>query len=224
MNLKYKCLLLDHDDTAVESTSTIHYPAHLNAMEKIRPSMKPISLEEWYQKNFHPGIMTYLRDELKMNEEEMKEEYKIWRKFTTSTTPSFYDGFIDTLKEFKKRGGYIAIASHSERDIIERDYKKESTHGNGISPDLIFGWNNDKSKRKPNPFPVLETLKRLQLKREDILLLDDLKPGVLMAKEAGIKVAAAGWSHQIPEIVSYMKEQCDMYFQNIDQFANHILL
>ena len=33
----FKCLILDHDDTAVASTPAIHYPAHLEAMRVLRP-------------------------------------------------------------------------------------------------------------------------------------------------------------------------------------------
>jgi len=31
MPLRCRCLNLDHDDTAVNSTATVHYPAHLVA-------------------------------------------------------------------------------------------------------------------------------------------------------------------------------------------------
>ena len=32
--LRYRCLVLDHDDTAVMSTPLIHYPAHVKAMKR----------------------------------------------------------------------------------------------------------------------------------------------------------------------------------------------
>ena len=35
-NMKYKCLVLDHDDTTVNSTPCIHYPAFLKILEEIR--------------------------------------------------------------------------------------------------------------------------------------------------------------------------------------------
>ncbi|HOK48860.1 MAG TPA: hydrolase, partial [Sedimentibacter sp.] len=30
--MKYKCLVLDHDDTAVKSTPDIHYPSFVKAL------------------------------------------------------------------------------------------------------------------------------------------------------------------------------------------------
>jgi phosphoglycolate phosphatase/pyrophosphatase PpaX len=35
--LKYKCLVLDHDDTVVQSEATVNYPCFLLALEKFRP-------------------------------------------------------------------------------------------------------------------------------------------------------------------------------------------
>lgn len=34
---KYPCLVLDHDDTLVQSESTVNYPAFLKALEVLRP-------------------------------------------------------------------------------------------------------------------------------------------------------------------------------------------
>ena len=47
------------------------------------------------------------------------------------------------------------------------------------------------------------------------LVLDDLSPGVKMAKAAGIQVAAAGWGHSVPVIEEYMKRECDHYFSTV---------
>ena len=35
--LKYPCLVLDHDDTAVKCEITVNYPCFLLALEKFRP-------------------------------------------------------------------------------------------------------------------------------------------------------------------------------------------
>ncbi len=56
---RYRCILIDHDDTAVDSTSVVHYPAHLEALRVLRPGRTPPSREQWLLRNFH-GIMEYL--------------------------------------------------------------------------------------------------------------------------------------------------------------------
>jgi phosphoglycolate phosphatase len=47
MPLKYKCLILDHDDTSVKSTPDIHYPSFVQALKELRPNEKPITFEEF---------------------------------------------------------------------------------------------------------------------------------------------------------------------------------
>ena len=216
--LRYTCLILDHDDTAVDSTAGIHYPAHLRMMKKLRPGHKPVSLEQWYLKNFNPGIMEYLLHELGLDELELKEEYKIWHQHTSDQIPHFYPGFIEALKIYREQNGKISVVSHSEKEFIERDYT-----ANNFMPDVIFGWNYDENKRKPHPWPVLETMKRTGIEASRILVVDDLKPGVLMAGEAGVHIAAAGWAHSIPDIESYMRKNCQVYFKTVAEFRVFIL-
>ena len=221
MKLRYRCLILDHDDTVVDSTSTVHYPAYLECMEKLRPNLTPLDLDGWFLKNFHPGILPYLTDELCLDTGELEEEYRVWRSYSSTRQPSFYPGMIDFLLSFGEYGGKIAVVSHSERDIIERDYRV-CTEGR-VRPDMVFGWEMAEDKRKPSPWPVLETIRRLELSPEDILVVDDLRPAVDMAGAAGVDVAAAGWGHSIPKIRSFMKDNCKRYLHSIQELADLLL-
>ncbi len=218
--MKYQCIILDHDDTAVDSTADIHYPAHIEIMKILRPNDDVISLEQWLLKNFHPGIMEYMKGELKFSDDEIQEEYKIWQDYTQKRHPEFYPGFLEIVREFKENGGRVAVVSHSSEAFIKRDYERA---GAGDLPEIIFGWHMDEEKRKPSPFPVEEILKEFGLKREEALIIDDLKPAVLMGRSSGVAVAGAGWGHQIPEIVSYMKDNCHHYFYELDEFRDLLL-
>ena len=222
MDLKFKCLIIDHDDTAVNSTAIIHYPAHLEVLRLMRPTTTPITLEEWFLKNFHPGIMAYLTDELKMNEREIQKEYEIWREYTLTRVPKFYDGFIEALSEYRRIGGLIAVVSHSEEDIIKRDYLSCDSN-RGLLPDIIFGWDYDEKKRKPSPYPVREILRIFRVRPDESLIVDDLKPGVIMAQASGVPFAAAGWGHDIIEIQEYMKKNSVVYFHTVRDFRRFIL-
>ena len=35
--MRYKCLVLDHDDTVVNSTAVIHFPSFLAYLARVRP-------------------------------------------------------------------------------------------------------------------------------------------------------------------------------------------
>ncbi|EOR27152.1 HAD superfamily hydrolase [Clostridium sartagoforme AAU1] len=217
--MKYKCLILDHDDTVTISTPNIHYPSFVEALKILRPNTKIITLEEFISSCFNPGFSELCKDILKFNKEEQAYQYKIWSSYTKSKIPDFYPGFPELIKEFKNLGGVICVASHSESEQIQRDYKINC----GILPDKIFGWDLEDYKRKPNPYPIREAMKTFNLNKEDILVVDDLKPGLDMARTCNVDFASAGWSHIIPEIIDFMKENSNYYLSSVDELRNIIL-
>lgn len=217
--MKYRCLILDHDDTVVKSTPDIHYPSFIEALKVLRPDMKPLCLEEFVSYCFNPGFSELCRDILKFSKDEQDYQYKVWKKYTSTKIPQFYPGIAELIIEYKELGGIITVVSHSESKQISRDYMLNCK----FEPDLIFGWEQEECKRKPNPYPVMEIMKRFNLNTDEVLVVDDLKPGLDMAKKCDITFAGAGWSHIIPEIKDYMKTNSDYYFPTVDSFREFIL-
>ncbi len=220
MPLRFKCLLIDHDDTAVNSTATIHYLSHLECLRELRPDRKPPTLDEWYLINFH-GIMEHLKGELGFSNLELERELEIWRSFTKSHTPEFFPEFPELVADFRRAGGRVAVVSHSEADVIASHYAR--VEAPEARPDLIFGWDDDAERRKPSPWPVREALKRFGMRPEEALILDDLKPGVLMSRATGVAAAGAGWSHRIPEIARYMRAHTIAFFESIEAFRAFLI-
>ena len=70
--------------------------------------------------------MEYLVGELALNNQELAQEFQIWRRWTTSRTPPFFPGFLEVLGEYHDQGGKVAVISHSERDVIESHYRNSS--------------------------------------------------------------------------------------------------
>jgi phosphoglycolate phosphatase/pyrophosphatase PpaX len=220
--LRYRCLILDHDDTAVDGTRLNHYPAHVRSMRILRPELTPVDLDTWFAKNFDPGITAYLVDELGLSEEEMEVEARVWREHATRSRPPFYEGFLEAVAAYQARGGAIVVASHSEEDVIRTHYSG-SCNGVTVRPDLVFGWDLGPELRKPHPFAVEESIRRLGVDRHEVLVVDDLKPGVDMARAAGVDVAAAAWAHDIPMIRAFMRRHCVATFDTVAEFAAFIL-
>lgn len=52
----------------------------------------------------------------------MPEEHRIWRAAMEAATPGFFGGVAELLAEFRRRGGKVAVVSHSEADIIAMNY------------------------------------------------------------------------------------------------------
>lgn len=219
MALKYKCLILDHDDTAVKSTPEIHYPSFVEALKNLRPNEKPITLEAFVGYCFDPGFSSLCKDIVKFTNEELQHQQTVWKRYTESTVPDFYEMFAETVQAFKRLGGIVTVVSHSERSRIERDY---SIHC-GFLPDATFGWELPEHQRKPHPYPIKEILKRFNLQETEALMLDDLKPGMEMARSCNVDFASVGWSHSIPEIKNQMKRDSTYYFETVEQF-NHLIL
>lgn len=195
--MRYRCLVLDHDDTAVDSTPQIHYPAYLAMMSELRPARQPLSLEGFFRVNFDPGYFTHMREDLGMTENEIRREIAIWREYVARRTPRFFPGVLDVLRRHRARGGWVAVVSHSEEEVIRRDY---GAADQGPLPDIVWGWSDDPTRRKPSAFPLERILEKLDLSPEDALVVDDLLPGITMAHNLGVDAVAAGWAHAIPEI------------------------
>ena len=209
---KYKCLVLDHDDTIVDSTRLVHFPAFVDYLKIHYPHLADnYTLEDYLRKNFHPGVIELFRDEIGMSEQEMKQEEKFWSNYVKSHSPKAFPGLREIMLDFKRAGGIIAIDSHSFKENIERDFKT-----NGLPPpDIIYGWDLPKEQRKPSSYTMLDLMKKFSLSPSEILVVDDLKPGYDMAKGAGVDFAAAGWAYDVPEIEEFMRRNCDCYLKSV---------
>ena len=209
MKIKYKCLVLDHDDTVVDSSASIHYPSFVEYLKIARPHLADkYTLEEYFEKNFAPGILELFTEEIGLNEEELKGEELFWREYVKNHIPHAYPGMAEI----------IAVDSHSMTENIVRDYK-----ANGLTePDIIYGWDIPKEMRKPAPGTLFDLMEKYDLKPEEILVVDDLKPGYDMAKAAGVDIAAAAWAHKVQGIRDFMSENCEYFCETIEDLRNII--
>ena len=209
--MRYKCLVLDHDDTVVNSTATIHYPCFCEFLKEVRPQAKHYTLEDYFRKNFDPGIMALFTGELGFSEEELEGEFRFWQDWVRTRIPVAYPGIREILQRHKEAGGRIAVVSHSMRGSIERDYRENDLP----EPDIIFGWEQPPEQRKPHTWPLEQIMERFSLAPQELLVVDDLKPGYDMAKAAGVPFSAAGWANDIPEIEQFMRKNCDFYCKTV---------
>ena len=210
----YKCLVLDHDDTVVNSTATIHFPCFVEYLELTRPGAeKNYTLESYLEKNFSPGVEALFLDELSMTEEEFEAEQAYWSEYVKGHIPKAYEGMREIIADFKKKGGIVAVVSHSFEKYIKRDYENNSIP----VPDVIYGWDLPRERRKPSPFAIEDLCEKFALSPEEILVVDDLKPGYDMAKAAGADFAAAGWGYDVPVIEEFMRGNCDFYLKTVSE-------
>ena len=71
--LKYPCLVLDHDDTVVQSEKTIGYPFFCTILKEFRPG-SAVTLEEFAQDCYSLGVAQRCRQRWNFSEEERVKE------------------------------------------------------------------------------------------------------------------------------------------------------
>ncbi len=200
----YKCLVLDHDDTVMDSTAHVHWPAFLVALDELRPGTT-ITLEDYFRMNFHPGFLEYCTKTLGFTDRDMDRELEIWKTYVKDHVPTVYPGMARIIRRQKALGGLVCVVSHSFDFNIRRDYE-----ANGLpQPDAIYGWELPVERRKPDPWALEQIMARFGLSPSELLMVDDLKPGYDMARAAGVPFAAACWAYDVPEIRSFLEQNCE---------------
>lgn len=213
--MKYPCLVLDHDDTVVQSESTINYPFFCYILNEFRPG-KTITLDEYVSGCSDLGFAEMCKEWYAFTDEELKEEYKGWQAYIMEHIPAPFPGIREVILKQKELGGLVCVVSHSSSQNITRDYEVHF----GVQPDCIFGWDYPAHQRKPSPYPLLEIMKKYALSPKDLLVVDDMKPAYDMSKAAGVEIAFAGWGRKdYPQIYSQMKSLCNYTFETPQELS-----
>ena len=208
--LNYRCLVLDHDDTVVRSEETVNYPSFLEALKVLRPG-RTITREEFTRWCFSPGFSALCSDYIGLTPEEIDAQYDMWRSYVATHIPPPYDGLRPILTRWKQEGGLLCVSSHSARENILRDYRLHFD----LEPDQIFDWDLGEDRRKPSPYALQEIMRLYDLRPDELLMVDDLKPGYDMAHACGVPFTCAGWSHDGPEIRAFLRRFSDFYLETV---------
>lgn len=105
--MRYPCLVVDHDDTVVDSTATVHYPCFVEYTGIYHPEVH-YTLDEYIKDNFDPGIVALFRDIIGMSEEEMEREQRYWNDYVKRHVPRAYDGMRELLWRHKRSAAHCA--------------------------------------------------------------------------------------------------------------------
>lgn len=215
--MRAKCLVLDHDDTVVNSTATVHWPCFAEYMAKYHPDKPRIGLEEYFRLNFDPGVAVLFRDIAGITGDEVAFEQAYWHAYVQEHVPEAYPGIRELLAEQKRQGGLIAVVSHSLSPNILRDYRVNALP----EPDAVYGWECPPDRRKPSPWALRDIMERFSLAPEELLVVDDLKPGFDMARAAGVPFAAARWSNDIDAIDRVLRGSTKAFFKTVRELYTY---
>ena len=216
--LKYKCLVLDHDDTVVQTERAIGYPYFRDYIEKIRPG-QTLTYPDYVRDCNNMVFADMCRKRWRFTEEELTEEYLGWKAYSRMNTPPLCPGMDAVIRRQKELGGLVCVASLSTKEIIERDF----LHHFGFLPDAVYDYDLPVHQRKPNPFALTDLMERLNLRPEDMIMVDDMKLGCQMAQSVGVTAVFAGWSKaDFPELTEEMRSICDHSFDSAEDLEHFL--
>ena len=191
--LKYPCLILDHDDTVVQSELTVNLPYFQMTLASFRPG-STITEAEYADGCNRLGFAEFCRQRFGFTEEELVAEYLGWKEYIKTHIPAPYPGIDAIIRRQKSLGGRIFVVSHSARENISRDYAKNF----GILPDEIYGWDLPEELCKPSDYALTAIMRDFGFSKKEMLVVDDMRLGYTMAKKQNIPIAFAAWSRQNP--------------------------
>ena len=216
--LRFPCLVLDHDDTVVQTERSIGYPYFRDYIEKIRPG-HTLCFSEYVRDCNNMIFADMCREKWQMTEEELLEEYTGWKAYSRLHTPPICPGMDRVIHRQKELGGMVFVASLSTREIIERDF----LHHFGFLPDGIYDYDLPADKRKPHTYALIDIMERYGFASEEMLMVDDMKLGWQMANSIGVATAFAGWSKaEFPEMTEEMRRICDFSFDSAKELEKFL--
>lgn len=216
--MKYPCLVMDHDDTVVQSERTVNYPFFCQILSSYRPGAT-ITLDEYTRGCYHLGFADLCRQKFQFTEQEIVDEYLGWKEYIKTHIPDPFPGIGQVLRRFQDEGGKICVVSHSCNENITRDYSKHF----GMQPDDIFGWDLPESCRKPSDYALIQIQEKYGFAPEEMLVVDDMKLAYTMAKKQHTPIAFAAWGRKnCPEIYEEMKRLCDYTFETPEEFGRFL--
>lgn len=216
--LRYPCLVLDHDDTVVQSETTVNYDFFLGFLGRVRPGAT-ISVQDYVRICCSEGFNTLCRRCYGMTDEEMDRQYVQWKAYVMTHVPPPFPGMKALLHRFREAGGILCVASQSSRDNILRDYSQHFS----LIPDAIYDCELPPKQQKPSPYALFDIMNTYGFSPDQLLMVDDALAARKMAAAAGVKFAFAGWSRlDFPDLAAQMKALCDLSFDSVAELEKYL--
>lgn len=179
-------LLFDFDGTLLDTNELIiqtfqhvlgnHYPGKYDRID-ILPFLGPTLYESF--DSIDPE-----------KTEQLIKEYRAWNKSMHDELSSEFDGVSETMRLLKAAGMKMAIVSTKRKDMVMIGLGLLDVEG---VFDVVVA-NDDVTKTKPDPEPILLALERLGATADEALMIGDNYHDIEGGQNAGVRTAGVAWS------------------------------
>ena len=121
-------------------------------------------------------------------------------------------GVLNFLEKCRTKGILLGIATSNSAELL--GYLLEAHELESFFDVIITG--SDGLKGKPAPDMYLEAAKRLSLDASKCLVFEDIIPGILAGKRAGMKVCAIDDAYS-RDVLAKKKEEADFFIESFEE-------
>ena len=187
----YKLIILDFDGTISDTNKII-----IDTMQATLRELKlPMRSREECRKTIglplREGFRTMMPLTDDQNEDCFNTYNRIFDENNRNVEVEMFPGVKEAIKQWHNAGTIITLAS-SRGNASLTNFVEQMQLSKYIS--LILGA-EDVEIAKPNPYPVLKTLKHFNIAPEDTLVVGDMSFDILMGKRAGCHTCAVTYGN-----------------------------
>lgn len=191
----YKLIILDFDGTIGDTNKII-----IDTMQATLRELKlPMRSREECRKTIGLPLREGFRAMMPLTDEQNEDCFNTYNRIFDENNRNIrvemFPGVKEAIKQWHKDGTIITLAS-SRGNASLTNFVEQMQLGKYIS--LILGA-EDVELAKPNPYPVLKTLKHFNIAPEDTLVVGDMSFDILMGKRAGCHTCAVTYGNGTEE-------------------------
>lgn len=194
-----KAVLFDLDGVLVDAVR-LHQQAFIQAIAPYR-----YITEEEHMRDLNALPTRKKLEKLNMEERLAEEIYEKKQQLTVKLIPKFIQpipAVTKTIEELKRQQIPFAVCSNSIRASTELLLR----YG-GIEGHSFFISNQDISQPKPNPEMYLKAIEMLQLKPEEVLIVEDSPVGLEAAYASKAKVCKVNNPFELNTVLEVIKKE-----------------
>lgn len=182
----YKAVIFDIDGTMLDT-------ARMN-IEPLQTILKKEQKKTYSYQELEPYVAysgVVILQKLQIPDEEIERVLSDWIEEIQQSgiVSTLFDGMLEVLQYLKEKG--IALGIVSSKEIKQYHFDMVSKGLDVYFDAVVLA--DDTKKHKPHPEPMIECLRRLQLKAEECLYVGDTDADALCAQATGCDFAYAGW-------------------------------